>query len=123
MSGKTRVRSCSGPKLCSEVASLILPVVGEVERRDCGRGRAFLLRVERMLWRIIFYRERAYAALKYDPGSCQNAKRARFGLSVSKMRGAVFGTGARVMRAGIVGVVVGNKGSLTRSTFVSTKDA
>jgi hypothetical protein len=43
-----------------------------------------------MLWRVIFDRERAYEALKYDPGSCQNAKRARFGLSVSQMRGGVL---------------------------------
>jgi hypothetical protein len=43
-----------------------------------------------MLWRVIFDRERAYAALKSDPGSCPNAKRARFGLSVSQMRGGVL---------------------------------
>jgi hypothetical protein len=43
-----------------------------------------------MLQRAIFDRERAYPALKYDPGSCQNAKRARFGLSVNKMRGGVL---------------------------------
>jgi hypothetical protein len=46
-------------------------MVGEVDRRetadrheDCGRGKAFLLGVERMLRRVIFDRERAYAALK-----------------------------------------------------------
>jgi hypothetical protein len=36
--------------------------IGEVDRR--GRGKAFLLGVERMLRRVIFDRERAYAALK-----------------------------------------------------------
>ena len=44
-----------------------------------------------MLRRVIFDRDRAYAALKQDPGSCQNAKRASFGLSVNKMRaGGLF---------------------------------
>ena len=37
-----------------------------------------------MLRRVIFDRERAYAALKYDSGSCQNARRAHFGLSVNQ---------------------------------------
>jgi hypothetical protein len=37
-----------------------------------------------MLRRAIFDRERAYAALKQDPESCQNAKRAQTGLADAK---------------------------------------
>jgi hypothetical protein len=50
-----------------------------------------------MLWGVIFDRERAYAALKHDPGSRQNAKSARFGLLVTKMRGGVRGCLWRLM--------------------------
>jgi len=46
-------------------------MVGEVDRREtvdrhetAGRSKAFLLGAERMLRRVIFDRERAYAALK-----------------------------------------------------------
>jgi hypothetical protein len=52
-------------------------MVGEVDGRETADAvKAFLLGVERMLRRVIFDTERAYAALKYDPGSCQNTKRA-----------------------------------------------
>jgi hypothetical protein len=73
-------------------------MVGEVDRRETADAvKLFLLGAERMLRRVIFDRERAYAALKYDSGSCQNAKRARFGLSVNQneRQGPVFGPGGR----------------------------
>ena len=46
------------------------------------------------------HRERAYAALKYDPGSCQNAKRARLGVfsEPNERRGPVFRLGGEALR-------------------------
>ena len=55
-------------------------MVGEVESRETADPvKVFLLGVERMLRRVIFDGERAYAALKQNPGNCQNTKRSRLG--------------------------------------------
>ena len=59
-------------------------MVGEVNRRETADAvKRFCLELRRCCG-VIFDRERAYATLKYDSGSCQNAKRARFGLSVNQ---------------------------------------
>jgi hypothetical protein len=82
-------------------------MVGEADRRETADAvKRFCLEFERCCEESSST-ERAYAALEYDSGSCQNAKRAHFGLSVSQMRGGVlfFGPGgesstkvSRVMR-------------------------
>jgi hypothetical protein len=52
-------------------------MVGEVDGRETADAvRRFCLELRGLLRRVIFDTERAYAALKYDPGSCQNTKRA-----------------------------------------------
>ena len=65
-------------------------MVGEVDRRETADAvKRFCLEFERCCEELSST-ERAYAALKYDSGSCQNAKRAPFGLSVSQTSGGVL---------------------------------